>query len=58
MHDILLILAAVLVTMATRFLPVLIFGKDIFLIPSMVLIAVLLTTTRKTGQRKEEKANA
>lgn len=28
----------------------LIFGKDIFLIPSMVLIAVLLTTLRKTGK--------
>lgn len=35
-----------------------IFGKDIFLIPSMVLIAVLLTTTRKTGKRKEETENA
>lgn len=35
-----------------------IFGKDIFLIPSMVLIAVLLTTTRKTGSRKEDKAHA
>lgn len=36
----------------------LIFGKDIFLIPSMVLIAILLTTTRKTGKRKEGNANA
>jgi len=35
-----------------------IFGKDIFLIPSMVLIAVLLTTTRKTGKRKEDAAHA
>ena len=35
-----------------------IFGKDIFLIPSMVLIAVLLTTTRKTGKRKEDEVNA
>ena len=34
------------------------FGKDIFLIPSMVLIAVLLTTTRKTGKRKEEADHA
>lgn len=34
------------------------FGKDIFLIPSMVLIAVLLTTTRKTGKRKEDAVNA
>ena len=30
-----------------------VFGKDIFLIPSMVLIAILLTTGRKTGKRKE-----
>ncbi|MBQ5867587.1 MAG: AzlC family ABC transporter permease [Oscillospiraceae bacterium] len=35
-----------------------IFGKDIFLIPSMVLIAVLITTTRKTGKRKEDEVNA
>ena len=35
-----------------------IFGKDIFLIPSMVLIAVLLTTTRKTGKRTEDEVNA
>lgn len=34
------------------------FGKDIFLIPSMVLIAVLLTTSRKTGKRKEDGVNA
>ena len=27
------------------------FGSDVFLIPSMVLIAVLLTVTRKTGRR-------
>lgn len=30
----------------------LLFGKDIFLIPSMVVIAVLLTVTRKTGRRQ------
>lgn len=30
----------------------LIFGSDIFLIPSMVVIAVLLTVTQKTGRRK------
>ena len=36
----------------------LIFGKEIFLIPSMALIAVLLTTTRKTGKRKEDGTNA
>lgn len=35
-----------------------IFGKDIFLIPSMVLIAILLTTTRKTGKRKEDESHA
>lgn len=29
------------------------FGRDVFLIPSMVLIAVLLTVTRKTGRRKD-----
>ena len=34
------------------------FGREIFLIPSMVLIAILLTTTRKTGKRKEETADA
>lgn len=28
-----------------------IFGREIFLIPSMVLIALLLTVTRKTGRR-------
>lgn len=31
----------------------LVFGKDIFLIPSMVIIALLLTLTQKTGRRKE-----
>ena len=30
-----------------------IFGRDIFLIPSMVLITVLLTVSRKTGRRAE-----
>ncbi len=34
----------------------LIFDADIFLIPSMALIAVLLTLTRKTGKRGEEDA--
>ena len=34
------------------------FGKDIFLIPSMVLIAILLTVTRKTGTQKEEAEDA
>lgn len=31
----------------------LIFAKDLFLIPSMVLIALLLTISRKTGRRQE-----
>lgn len=31
-----------------------IFGSEIFLIPSMVLIAVLLTVSRKTGRRKHD----
>lgn len=31
----------------------LIFGKDIFLIPSMVLIAILLTVIPKAGRRKQ-----
>ena len=35
-----------------------VFGKEIFLIPSMVLIAILLTTGRKTGKRKEVTPNA
>ena len=29
------------------------FGKDVFLIPSMALIAILLTVSRKTGRRQE-----
>lgn len=31
-----------------------IFGKDIFLIPSMVIIALLLTVSRKTARRKTD----
>lgn len=31
----------------------LLFAKDLFLIPSMALIALLLTLSRKTGRRKE-----
>lgn len=30
------------------------FGSELFLIPSMVLIAILLTVSRKTGRRKED----
>lgn len=47
-----------LVGVVSTVLCLVIFGKEIFLIPSMILIAVLLTTTRKTGKRKEEEANA
>lgn len=32
----------------------LIFAKDIFLIPSMVLIALLLTISKKTGRRQQD----
>ena len=32
----------------------LIFGKDIFLIPSMVLIALILTLSSKTGRRNSK----
>ena len=42
-----------IVGVVSTLLCLVIFGKDIFLIPSMVLIAVLLTTGRKTGKRKE-----
>lgn len=31
-----------------------VFGSDVFLIPSMVLIAILLTVSRKTGRRKTD----
>ena len=31
-----------------------VFGQDIFLIPSMALIAILLTVSRKTGRRTED----
>ena len=30
----------------------LVFGRDVFLIPSMVIIAVVLTVMRKTGRRE------
>ena len=36
----------------------LLFGSEIFLIPSMILIAILLTTIRKTGKRKEDTEHA
>ena len=30
-----------------------IFGQNIFLIPSMAMIAILLTISRKTGRRED-----
>ena len=47
-----------IIGVASTVLCLLIFGKEIFLIPSMALIAILLTVTRKTGNRKEEASNA
>ena len=47
-----------IIGVASTVLCLLIFGKQIFLIPSMVLIAILLTVTRKTGARKEEDTHA
>lgn len=40
-----------LIGVASTLLCLVLFGRDIFLIPSMALIAVLLTVTRKTGRR-------
>ena len=40
-----------LIGVMSTILCLLIFGKDIFLIPSMVLIALLLTISRKTARR-------
>ena len=47
-----------IIGVASTVLCLLIFGKQIFLIPSMALIAVLLTVSRKTGTRKEDKLHA
>lgn len=47
-----------IVGVVSTVLCLLIFGKELFLIPAMILIAVILTTTRKTGKRKEADANA
>ena len=41
-----------LIGLVSTLLCLLIFGRDIFLIPSMVIIALCLTLTRKTGRRK------
>ena len=43
-----------IIGVASTVLCLIIFGKDIFLIPSMVMIAVLLTVTRKTGRRNAD----
>ena len=45
--------APALIGLATTAVCLAIFGKDIFLIPSMVIIALLLTLMRKTGRRNE-----
>ena len=42
-----------LIGVASTLLCLVIFGRDIFLIPSMALIAILLTVTRKTGRRSD-----
>ena len=42
-----------LIGVASTALCLALFGRDIFLIPSMALIAVLLTVSRKTGRRKQ-----
>ena len=47
-----------IIGVAATVLCLVIFGKDIFLIPSMVLIAIVLTTSRKTGNRKESAPHA
>ena len=41
-----------LIGVGATLLCLVIFGKDIFLIPSMALIALILTLSRKTGRRK------
>ena len=41
-----------LIGLGSTLLCLLIFGRDIFLIPSMVIIALCLTLTRKTGRRE------
>lgn len=43
-----------LIGLGATALCLLIFAKDIFLIPSMVLIALLLTISRKTGRRNTD----
>ena len=43
-----------IIGVASTVLCLAIFGSEIFLIPSMVMIAVLLTVTRKTGRRRTD----
>ena len=43
-----------IIGLGSTVLCLLIFAKDIFLIPSMVLIALLLTISRKTGRRHDD----
>ena len=42
-----------IIGVASTLLCLLIFGRDVFLIPSMVIIAVALTCLRKTGRREQ-----
>ena len=42
-----------IIGVGSTLLCLLIFGQNIFLIPSMVMIALLLTISRKTGRRQE-----
>lgn len=43
-----------IIGMASTVVCLVLFGRDIFLIPSMALIAVLLTVSRKTGRREAD----
>ena len=43
-----------IIGVSATLLCLLIFGKDVFLIPSMVIIAMTLTILRKTGRRTED----
>lgn len=47
-----------IVGVAATVLCLALFGRDIFLIPSMLLIAIALTARRKTGKRKEDGSHA
>jgi len=43
-----------LIGVASTLVCLLIFGSELFLIPSMVIIALMLTLMRKTGRRKTD----